>query len=117
VRHGKSGFKLGRTNAHRKMLIRTLMTQLFKHERIKTTETKAAAIRRDAEHVINLATKGDLHSRRQIMKVVSDKAIVDKLIHVIGPDMASRPGGYTRVIKLGPRLGDAAPMVFLELVE
>ncbi len=117
MRHGKSGVKLGRSNAHRKMLIRTLMTQLFKHERIKTTEAKARAIRREAEGLIRMATKGDLHARRQIMKVIQDRSVVEKLIHVIGPDMAQRPGGYTRVIKLGPRLGDAAPMVFVELVE
>lgn len=93
------------------------MTELFRHERIKTTEAKARAIRAESERLITLAKAGDLASRRQIMRVIHDKAIVDKLIHVIGPDMADRPGGYTRIIHLGPRRGDAAPMVYIELVD
>jgi large subunit ribosomal protein L17 len=93
------------------------MTELFRHERIKTTEAKAKAVRGEAEKIITLARVGDLQSRRRILEEIHDKAIVDKLIHVIGPDMADRPGGYTRIVKLGPRSGDAAPMVYLELVE
>jgi large subunit ribosomal protein L17 len=93
------------------------MKSLFLHERIKTTEAKAKAVQGEAERMITLARDGDVHARRQIMKELTDKAVVDKLIHVIGPDMANRPGGYTRIIKLGPRSGDAAPMVYLELVE
>jgi large subunit ribosomal protein L17 len=117
VRHGKAGFKLGRSSSHRRALFRNLMTALFKYERIKTTEAKAKAIRGEAERMITLAKTGDLASRRRIMQEITDKSIVDKLIHVIGPDMHGRPGGYTRIIKLGPRAGDAAPMVFIELVE
>jgi large subunit ribosomal protein L17 len=93
------------------------MSALFVHERIKTTETKARAIRPEAERLITLAKKGDLHARRTILREIHDKTVVDKLIHVIGPDMEGREGGYTRIVKLGPRAGDAAPMVFLELVQ
>jgi len=116
VGHAKAGRKLGRKSAHRRALFRNLMTDLFRHERIKTTEAKAKAVRGEAERIITLARVGDLHARRQVMREIHDKAVVDKLIHVIGPDMAGRPGGYTRIVKLGPRAGDAAPMVFLELV-
>jgi large subunit ribosomal protein L17 len=115
--HAKAGRKLGRKSAHRRAMFRNLMTELFRHERIKTTEAKAKAIRAESERMITFARKGDLHSRRLIMREIHDRAIVDKLIHVIGPDMADRPGGYTRIIKLGPRPGDAAPMVYIELVD
>lgn len=115
--HAKAGFKLGRSSAHRRALFRNLITELFRHERIMTTETKARAIRAEAERIVTLARKGDLHARRQIMRDVHDRAIVDKLIHVIGPDMADRPGGFTRTVKLGPRKGDAAPMVYIEIVD
>lgn len=115
--HATAGRKLGRSSAHRRAMFRNLMRQLFLHERIRTTEAKARAVRGEAERMITLARVGDLHARRQILKEIHDKAIVDKLIHVIGPDMQDRPGGYTRIIKLGPRAGDAAPMVFLELVD
>jgi large subunit ribosomal protein L17 len=98
-------------------MFRNLMTELFRHERIKTTEPKAKAIRAESERIITLARRGDLHSRRLIQREIHDRAIVDKLIHVIGPDMVDRPGGYTRIIKLGPRRGDAAPMVYFELVD
>ncbi len=117
MRHGKAGRKLGRKTAHRRAMFRNLMLELFRHERIKTTEAKAKAVRGEAERIITLARVGDLHSRRRIMREIQDKQIVDKLIHVIGPDMVNRPGGYTRIVKLGPRSGDAAPMVYLELVE
>jgi len=115
--HAKAGFKLGRSSAHRRSMFRNLMTELFRHERIKTTETKAKAVRAESERIITLARDGSLPARRRIMQEITDKAIVDKLIHVIGPDMAARPGGYTRIVKLGPRAGDAAPMVYLELVD
>ena len=117
MRHRKAGKKLGRSSAHRRLMFRTMMTQLFKHERIRTTESKAKAIRAEAERVITLARTGDVHARREIMRDIKDKAVVNKLVHVIGPDMKDRTGGYTRIVKLGPRLGDAAPMVFLELVD
>jgi large subunit ribosomal protein L17 len=117
VGHATVGRKLGRSQAHRRALFRNLMTELFRRERIKTTEAKAKAIKHEAERLITLARAGDLHARRQILSEIHDKAVVDKLIHVIGPDMADRPGGYTRIIKIGPRQGDAAPMVFIELVD
>ncbi len=116
MRHAKIGRKFGRESDHRRAMFRNLMTELFHHERIRTTEAKAKAVRGEAERMITLACKGDLHARRQIMREIQDKSIVDKLIHVIGPDMQERSGGYTRVIKLGPRSGDAAPMVYLELL-
>jgi large subunit ribosomal protein L17 len=115
--HAKAGFKLGRSSAHRRALFRNLMTELFRRERIMTTEAKARAIRAEAERLITRAKKGDLHARRQIMRDVHDRAVVEKLIHVIGPDMADRPGGFTRIVKLGPRKGDAAPMVYIEIVD
>ena len=115
--HADAGRKLSRSSAHRRAMFRNLMTQLFEHERIQTTEAKAKAVRSEAEKVITLARKGDLHSRREILKEIHNKAIVDKLIHIIGPDMQDRPGGYTRIIKIGPRAGDGAPMVYLELVD
>ncbi len=115
--HGKAGHKLGRSSSHRRSLFRNLMTELFRHERIRTTATRAKAIQAESERIITLARTGDLHSRRRIMREISDKSIVDKLIHVIGPDMADRPGGYTRIIHIGPRSGDAAPMVYMELVD
>ena len=115
--HAKAGYKLGRSSAHRRSLFRNLMTELFRRERIKTTETKAKAIRAEAERLITLARRGDLHARREIMREIHDRAVVEKLIHVIGPDMAGRPGGYTRIVKLGPRKGDAAPMVYIEIVD
>jgi len=117
VRHGKSGRKLGRSSAHKRALFRNLMTELFKHERIRTTEAKARAIQAESERMITLACRGDVHARRQILREIQDKAIVDKLIHVVGPEMVDRPGGYTRLIKLGPRRGDAAPMALLEIVD
>ena len=117
MRHATMGRKLGRSQAHRRSLFRNLMTELFRRERIKTTEAKAKAIRHEAERLVTLAKDGSLHARRLLLTEIHDKAIVDKLIHVIGPDMAERPGGYTRIIKLGPRKGDAAPMVFIELVD
>jgi large subunit ribosomal protein L17 len=113
----KQGYKLGRSSAHRRAMFRNLMTELFRHERIRTTESRARAIRAQAEHIVTLARVGDLASRRLIMRDIHDRAIVDKLVHVIGPDLANRPGGYTRIVKLGTRPGDAAPMVFIELVD
>jgi large subunit ribosomal protein L17 len=115
--HSRAGHKLSRSSAHRRALLRNLMTELFRHERIRTTDTKARAIRASSERIITLARRGDLSARRLIMRDIHDRAVVDKLIHVIGPDLADRPGGYTRVIKLGARAGDAAPMVYLELVD
>jgi large subunit ribosomal protein L17 len=116
MRHRVAGRRLNRTQGARRALIRNLIGDLFRHERIQTTEAKARAIRGDAEKIITLAKQADLHSRRQAMRVISDPDIVKKLFDEIGPRYADRPGGYTRMIKLGPRQGDAAPMVMLELV-
>jgi large subunit ribosomal protein L17 len=165
MRHRIAGYRLSRDSGHRRALIRNLITDLFRHERIETTEAKAKAVRgeaeklitrakrglpdrlvelandgdreklkalvgeRNAERMIAIADRGEtdalqttarqlaLHARREIMRTVADSDVVDKLIHEIAPDYANRPGGYTRLIKLGPRHGDAAPMVYLELIE
>ncbi len=165
MRHRVSGRRLGRSSAHRRSLFRNLITQLFRYERIKTTEAKAKSIRAEAEKLITTAKRGQperivalanegakdrlaalvkarnaeeltqlaqagqadqletrakqiaLHARRQVLRTVSDKSVVNKLFHEIAPEFAERPGGYTRIIRLGVRQGDAAPMVLLELVD
>ncbi|AZR74746.1 50S ribosomal protein L17 [Anoxybacter fermentans] len=109
--------KLGRTTAHRKAMFANLITSLFRHGRVETTLMKAKDARSIAEKLITAAKKGDLHSRRQVMRIIKDKDVVAKLFDSIGPKYADRPGGYTRIIKLGPRRGDAAEMAILELVE
>ena len=124
MRHGVSGYKLGRNRDQRIGLRRTLINQLFEHERIKTTRAKAMAIRSEAEHLITIARRSadkddaaKVHARRLAAARLSNAANVRKLFDDLGPRFASRPGGYTRILKLGPRLGDAAEMVMLELVE
>jgi large subunit ribosomal protein L17 len=97
-------------------MLANLATQLFEHDRITTTEAKAKRLRPLAEKLITFAKRGDLHARRQVMQVVRDKDVVHKLFAEIGPKMAERPGGYTRIIKVGPRKGDNAPMAIIELV-
>lgn len=109
--------KLGRVSAHRQAMFANLVTSLFRHERVETTLTRAKDVRGVAEKLITAAKKGDLHSRRKVMRVIKDGEIVAKLFDSIGPRYAERPGGYTRVLKLDPRRGDAAPMAILELVE
>jgi len=117
MRHNVSGRKLNRTPAHRKMLYRNLVTALFKHGRIQTTVPKAKEARSVAEKLITLAKKGDLHSRRQAAKKVNEPAVLQKLFDEIGPSFADRPGGYTRIMRLGPRRGDNAELAILELVD
>lgn len=124
MRHQVAGYRLGRTTGQREGLRRTLIKQLFTHERITTTRTKAMAIRGDAERLITLArnsAKGSdivkVNARRTAAARLDDADVVKKLFDDIAPRFASRPGGYTRMFKLGPRLGDAAEMVLLELVE
>ncbi|MCC7165149.1 MAG: 50S ribosomal protein L17 [Anaerolineae bacterium] len=112
-----SGRHLGRNSSQRKALFRGLVTQVLQHERIETTEAKAKAVRGDVEKMITLAKRGDVHSRRLVLKTVSDKKVVEKLFDKIGPRYQDRNGGYTRIIKLGQRQGDAAEMVLLELVD
>lgn len=108
--------KLGRTSAHRKSMLRNLVTDLFREGRITTTDTRAKETRRQAEKMITLAKRGDLHARRQVLAYVYDETVVAKLFDEIAPNYAERQGGYTRILKLGPRQGDNAEMVFLELV-
>ncbi len=116
MKHRVAGRRLKRDQGARRALFRNLISDLIRHERIQTTEAKARAIRGDAEKIITLAKRGDLHSRRRAMRTVSNPELVKKLFDEIGPRYADRSGGYTRMIKLGPRQGDAAPMVVLELV-
>lgn len=108
--------KLGRPSAHRKSMLRNLVTDLFKYGRIQTTQDRAKETRRIAEKMITLAKRGDLHARRQVLAYVFDESIVTKLFEDIAPKYADRNGGYTRILKLGPRQGDNAEVVFVELV-
>ena len=117
MRHNVSGRKLNRTPAHRKMLYRNLVTALFKHERITTTVPKAKEARKVAEKLITMAKAGDLHSRRQAARKVMEPAVLQRLFEEIGPRYADRPGGYTRIMRLGPRRGDNAELAILELVD
>src|SRR5210317_1815608 len=116
MRHGKSGRKLGRTSSHRKAMFRNMVTSLFEHERIVTTEQKAKEIRPIAEKMITLAKRGDLHARRQALSYIQSKDVVAKLFDEIQGQFADRQGGYTRIIRTGIRQGDAAPMAIIELV-
>ena len=111
------GARLGGSAAHEKMLLANLAKQLFEHGRITTTEAKARRLRPYAERLVTKAKKGDLHNRRQVLQVISDKSIVHTLFTEIGPRYANRPGGYTRITKIGNRRGDNAPMAVIELVE
>ena len=108
--------KLGRNSAHRKAMLRNLVTDLLREERISTTDTRAKEARRIAEKMITLGKRGDLHARRQALSYIYVETVVTKLFEELGPRYADRNGGYTRILKLGPRRGDCAEMVFLELV-
>ncbi len=108
--------KLGRPTAHRKMMLRNIVTDLLREGRITTTVTRAKEARRDAEKMITLAKRGDLHARRQALSFILDETTVKKLFDEIGPKYADRNGGYTRILNLCPRQGDNAEMAFLELV-
>ncbi len=108
--------KFGRRASGRRALLRGTVTSLFKHGRIETTEIKAKEIRSLAEHLITLAKRGDLHARRLVAAELAEPAMVQKLFEEIAPKFSDRAGGYTRVLKLGPRRGDAAPMALIELV-
>ena len=117
MRHQKKRGKLSRSPSHRKALIRNLCKEVIEHERIKTTEAKAKALRPELEQLITLAKRGDLHARRQALSSLGqDKFAVHKLFEDVAPRYAERPGGYTRILKLGPRRSDATEMVFIELV-
>ena len=117
MRHRRAGRKLNRTTSHRRALFRNLVTALIEHERIRTTDPKAKEVRRIADRMITLGKKGDLHSRRRAAAFVFKRSIVRKLFDEVAPRFSSRPGGYTRVIKVGPRAGDAAPESIVELTE
>jgi large subunit ribosomal protein L17 len=117
MRHGKKVAKLGRTAPHRKAMLANMMTSLFAHERIITTQTRAKELKRSAERMITFAKRGDLHARRQVLRVIADKQVVAKLFDELGPRYKSRNGGYTRVVKLGPRRGDGVFMSIIELVD
>jgi large subunit ribosomal protein L17 len=116
MRHNNGYRKLGRTSGHRRALLRSLTTSLFRHERIRTTLPKARELRPFAEKLITLARRDDLHSRRLVAMQVADKDVVKKLFASLGPRFASRPGGYTRTMKLGKRQGDGAEMAIIELL-
>lgn len=113
----KKGPSLGSNPHHQRLMLRSLAASLFEHERVKTTESKAKLLRPFAEHLITKAKKGTVHHRRQVLSQIEDRDIVHKLFDDIGPRFAERNGGYTRVLKLGPRNGDAAPMALIELVD
>ena len=117
MRHARQRGKLSRDSAHRKALLMNLSREVIDHERIQTTEAKAKAVKPELERLITLAKRGDQHSRRQAMaRLGQDKFIVYKLFEELAPRYAEREGGYTRILKLGPRRSDATEMVFLELV-
>ena len=124
MRHQVAGYKLGRSKAARTALRRNLIKQFFTHERIRTTRAKAAAIRSEAERLITIARNSadgsdaeKVHAQRMVASRIGDNSLNKRLFEDIAPRFANRPGGYTRVLKLGPRMGDSAEMVILELVE
>ena len=117
MRHRRAGRKLNRTAAHRRALFRNLVTALLEHERIRTTDPKAKEVRRLTDRIITLGKRGSLHARRRALAFVRKESVVRKLFDEVAPRFRNRPGGYTRVIKVGPRLGDAAPQSIVELTE
>jgi large subunit ribosomal protein L17 len=117
MRHARSGKKLGRDSAHRKALYSNLAGALIEHGRIKTTVTKAKAVKPIAEQMITLGRRGDLHARRQATAFLRSRDVVHKLFAEVAPRFKDRPGGYSRIIRIGTRAGDAAEMVYLELVD
>lgn len=117
MRHGQSGRSFSRPSNERKALYRGLVTELLRYERIRTTLPKAKEVRPLAERAITLARRGDLHARRLLLARLYGDEVVDKAIHVLGPRFAERPGGYTRIVRLGKRVGDSADMAVIELVE
>lgn len=117
MRHNKAGRRLGRTTSHREAMFRNMVTSLLNHEKITTTDAKAKEIRTVAEKMITLGKRGDLHAMRLAASYIREKSVVTKLFSTIAPRYKDRPGGYTRIIKLGIRQGDAAPVSIIELVE
>lgn len=116
MRHRRRGRRLSRTSQHRRAMLRNMATSLFQHDGIETTVAKAKELRPFAERLITLARRGDLHARRQVERHIRDRAVSGKLFGELGPRFASRPGGYTRIVKLGHRVGDGAEMARIELL-
>ena len=116
MRHRKKGRKLGSDAAHQRAMLRTLAAQLFVHERVKTTEARAKELRILVDKLITLAKRGDVHARRQALQLLENRGLVHRLFSEFSERYQERNGGYSRIVKLGPRLGDAAPMVIIELV-
>jgi large subunit ribosomal protein L17 len=117
MRHIKAGRRLGRKTSHREAMFRNMVTSLLTHEKITTTDAKAKEIRSVAEKMITLGKRGDLHAQRQAASYIREKSVVTKLFSAIAPRYKDRPGGYTRIVKLGIRQGDTAPISLIELVE
>lgn len=117
MRHNKAGRRLGRKTSHREAMFRNMVTSLLTHEKITTTDAKAKEIRSVAEKMITLGKRGDLHAQRQAASYIREKSVVTKLFSAIAPRYKDRPGGYTRIVKLGIRQGDTAPISIIELVE
>lgn len=117
MRHNAKGRQLSRTSTHKRALLNNMATSLFAHGRIETTEAKAKELRPFAERLITLARRGDLHARRQVARKLKDPVVLQRLFAEIGPRFAARPGGYTRILKLGHRKGDGADTARIELVE
>ena len=116
MRHRKAGLKLSKSISHRQAIFRNMVTSLFKNERIRTTDVKAKELRRWADHIVTLAKKGDLHARRQVLSIIREKDVVHKIFEEVSAKFGSRNGGYTRIVKLGHRAGDAAPISLVELI-
>jgi large subunit ribosomal protein L17 len=116
MRHGKAGSQLGRNTSHRKALLRNMVTSLFKHEQIVTTDTKAKALRPVAEKLITLAKRGDLHARRQALAYIQDKSVAHRLFDEVKDRYLDRQGGYLRIVKKGTRKGDGAPVSIIQLL-
>ena len=117
MRQGKSGSKLGRTSSHRKAMLRNMVTSFLKYEKVKTTDAKAKELKRVAEKMITLGKRGDLHARRQALAFVRDPSVVGKLFSDLSERYRERAGGYTRIVKMGYRTGDNAPLSMLEFID
>jgi large subunit ribosomal protein L17 len=117
MRHRQKGRKLGRTKSHREFMLRNMVASLFENESIRTTEARAKEARKLAEKILTWGKKGDLHSRRLALRYISNATLIKKVFDIIAPRLQGRDGGYTRIVKLGQRRGDAAPVVILELTE
>lgn len=116
MRHRKSGVKLSRTSSHRTAMFRNMVTSLFKYEKIQTTDTKAKELRKWADNIITLAKRGDLHARRQVLSIIREKDVVHKLFENANEKYGERAGGYTRIVKMGRRPGDASPVSLIEII-